>query len=276
MFYWYQKAATCYVWLSDVSIGDATDDANREWEKAFSKSRWFKRGWTLQELIAPESVAFFSNEGKFIGDKRELASTISLVCNIPSPALEGVELSHFSTKQRFLWAEGRITSVPEDAAYCLFGIFDVELPIMYADGDYKKRKKIALDKLKKVLKEKEIESKSSDEIIHIDLDQYSEWILDIFPGQFTGANLVSPEFLTANHNIRYDDLSHFENEVQSWEEPWGRYRDEHMLSQIRIQGFIQNRWYWARKCARECEDKGITAARTLESLMIWRGRWPAS
>jgi len=309
MFYWYKKATTCYVWLSDVSIGDATNDANREWEMAFTKSRWFKRGWTLQELIAPESVGFFSEEGDFIGDKRQLVSTISNTCNIPSSALEGVELSHFSTEQRFSWAQGRLTSVPEDSAYCLFGIFGVEPTLSYADGVYNERKKMALDKLRKAIKEKELSSKHPNDMIRIggafwhdlntlseeqllkldaDLDEYCKWFLDIFPSQYTEAQFMSTKNITnlsqnagkrmerllANHSIRYEDLSHFEARTLSWKEAWGRYRDKHAHSQKRIQGFVQNRWYWAR----EHDDlfKAITAARTLESLMIWRGTWDAS
>jgi hypothetical protein len=62
MFFWYQRATTCYVYLSDVSIHDAVGSSDSRWENAFAKSRWFKRGWTLQELIAPKSVLFFSKE----------------------------------------------------------------------------------------------------------------------------------------------------------------------------------------------------------------------
>ena len=62
MFYWYQRAARCYVYLCDVSIYESTEHTDSEWEQAFSRSRWFKRGWTLQELIAPKSVSFFQGE----------------------------------------------------------------------------------------------------------------------------------------------------------------------------------------------------------------------
>src|SRR6266480_4020995 len=71
MFRWYQDAARCYVYLSDVSVGSSVgdDEFARRWKTAFKKSRWFTRGWTLQELIAPVSVEFFSVEGERLGDK---------------------------------------------------------------------------------------------------------------------------------------------------------------------------------------------------------------
>src|SRR5436189_404821 len=73
MFRWYRNAAKCYVYLSDVSVGEC--DPNSKvfpWESAFQASRWFTRGWTLQELLAPKLVEFFSHEGKRLGDKRSL------------------------------------------------------------------------------------------------------------------------------------------------------------------------------------------------------------
>src|SRR2546429_4984461 len=75
MFRWYQKAAKCYVYLSDVSTAKrkASDHFSEfTWEPAFRGSRWFTRGWTLQDLLAPGSVEFFSREGKQLGDKRTL------------------------------------------------------------------------------------------------------------------------------------------------------------------------------------------------------------
>ena len=80
MFRWYQNAAKCYVYLSDVSIRKrkASDwSSDYTWESAFRSSRWFTRGWTLQELLAPgpDSVEFFSQEGDRLGDKRTLEQT---------------------------------------------------------------------------------------------------------------------------------------------------------------------------------------------------------
>lgn len=70
MFQWYQDVAKCYVYLSNVSVGDGSKPmARRTWEAEFTASRWFARGWTLQELLAPVTVEFFSVEGQWLGNK---------------------------------------------------------------------------------------------------------------------------------------------------------------------------------------------------------------
>ncbi len=76
MFRWYQRAAKCYVFLSDVSTRKRKRGDENTWEQAFRKSRWFTRGWTLQELLAPASVEFFSKEGNRLGDKLSLEQQI--------------------------------------------------------------------------------------------------------------------------------------------------------------------------------------------------------
>lgn len=83
MFRWYKRAAKCYVYLSDVSAGeDEIDRPQANWEAAFRASRWFTRGWTLQELPAPTSVDFFSSEGRRLGDKVSLKLQIREVTGI--------------------------------------------------------------------------------------------------------------------------------------------------------------------------------------------------
>jgi hypothetical protein len=167
MFYWYQRAARCYVYLNDVSVHDSIQHPNFRWEQAFSRSRWFKRGWTLQELIAPTSILFFPREQCLIGNKDELASTISIVTRIPVPALKGLELQRFSQDERMSWTKGRTTTVPEDAAYCLIGIFDVELNMLYAEGDYNKRKNAAMRRLRKAIEMEDIEPELPQEVVRI-------------------------------------------------------------------------------------------------------------
>ncbi|KAF1834241.1 HET-domain-containing protein [Decorospora gaudefroyi] len=130
MFRWYQNAKRCYVFLSDV--GSVTLEGNDE--TAFKQSRWFKRGWTLQELLAPHSVEFFSKEGTRLGDKESLKHTIHEVTGIPIEALSGSDLSEFDVAKRFSWAANRQTTEEEDGAYCLFGIFGVHLPLIYGEG----------------------------------------------------------------------------------------------------------------------------------------------
>jgi hypothetical protein len=137
MFRWYQNAAKCYVYLSDVSRpAFDTDDVSTEltWESAFRKSEWFSRGWTLQELIAPTSVEFFSKEWDPLGNKASLERHIREATGIPAKALQGCPLDDFSVSERLSWAETRETTRQEDKAYSLLGIFDVHMPLLYGEG----------------------------------------------------------------------------------------------------------------------------------------------
>ena len=133
MFRWYQNAARCYVYLSDVSKSDTVADDERVWEEAFRKSRWFTRGWTLQELIAPRLVDFFSLEGERLGSKLLLESIIHEITGIAKNALRGDVLPNFSIKERRSWAECRNTTIKEDEAYCLIGVFDVSMVPNYGE-----------------------------------------------------------------------------------------------------------------------------------------------
>ncbi|RYP39668.1 hypothetical protein DL767_002049 [Monosporascus sp. MG133] len=139
MFRWYRKAARCYVYLSDVSVASCGRKRKREeselpWEQAFRASRWFKRGWTLQELLAPTSVEFFSREGQRLGDKKSLEQPIHQITSIAILALRGTDLSQFDVDERFEWANSRETTREEDWAYCLLGIFGVSMPSLYGEG----------------------------------------------------------------------------------------------------------------------------------------------
>lgn len=137
MFRWYRNTKKCYVYLSDVSlpgIGGMEVDEDSSMG-AFRKSRWFTRGWTLQELIAPGSVEFFSAEGHLIGDKRSLEVEITEITGIHPEALRGQPLENFTAPERFAWAENRETTEEEDIAYCLLGIFDIFMPLIYGEGE---------------------------------------------------------------------------------------------------------------------------------------------
>ncbi|KAJ9132607.1 Kinesin light chain 1 [Pleurostoma richardsiae] len=137
MFRWYQNATRCYVYLPDISATDHDED-NQEsalaWEPAFRANRWFTRGWTLQELLAPESVEFFTQDGRRLGDKRSLEKQIHEITGIPVSALRGSSLFQFDVAERFKWAETRQTTREEDWAYCLLGIFGVFIPLIYGEG----------------------------------------------------------------------------------------------------------------------------------------------
>jgi hypothetical protein len=151
MFRWYQNAKKCYVYLGDVSIPGYAEDVQAKqstWEAAFRQSRWFTRGWTLQELIAPAIVEFFSKEGKRLGDKSSLEKLICEITGIPIQALQGNPFSHFSIDERREWAAQRQTTEEEDTVYCLLGLCEVSMPPIYGEG-----KKAALKRLLTTVRE---------------------------------------------------------------------------------------------------------------------------
>ncbi|KAI0107085.1 hypothetical protein GGR51DRAFT_517343 [Nemania sp. FL0031] len=144
MFRWYRNAKICYVYLSDVSNSTATStqDDVATWETAFQNSRWFKRGWTLQELIAPNAVEFYSKDGTWIGDKQSLEPQLRDITHIPVKALRGAPLSDFTIAEREAWARGRQTKYEEDMAYSLLGIFEVHMPLIYGEGRQNAQKRL--------------------------------------------------------------------------------------------------------------------------------------
>jgi hypothetical protein len=130
MFQWYGNAARCFVYLSDVQASVRQGDISR----AFRASRWFTRGWTLQELLAPAAVEFFTSDGIRIGGKMGLTQEIHEITGISVSALQGRHLSEFSVEERFKWAQTRVTTRGEDSAYCLLGIFNIHMPLIYGEG----------------------------------------------------------------------------------------------------------------------------------------------
>jgi hypothetical protein len=137
MFRWYCSAAKCYVYLSDISSSafEKNDKSNQPpYESEFRQSRSFTRGWTVQELLAPASVEFFSKEGMRLSDKESLKRQIHEITGIPVLTLQGTPLYQFSVNERFRWAHNRMTTREEDWAYSLLGIFDTFMPLIYGEG----------------------------------------------------------------------------------------------------------------------------------------------
>lgn len=135
MYAWYANAEVCYAYLSDVSADRPCDGGINS---QFACSRWFTRGWTLQELLAPEKVIFFSQDWQEIGTKDELAEILSAITHIDEEYLlrgDDFGLSSASIAKRMSWAADRQTTRPEDIAYCLMGIFSVNMPLLYGEGD---------------------------------------------------------------------------------------------------------------------------------------------
>jgi hypothetical protein len=132
MFTWYRKSASCYVYLSDVLDATMKED--------FPESRWFMRGWTLQELLAPADVIFYDSEWAYLGTKSKHAQWISDITGIDKNALfprydRHLDLSTFCVAQKMSWASQRQTTREEDIAYCLLGIFNINMPLLYGEGN---------------------------------------------------------------------------------------------------------------------------------------------
>ncbi|KAF2834451.1 kinesin light chain 3 [Patellaria atrata CBS 101060] len=146
MFHWYRNATKCYVYLSDVSVSTTTEILQRStWEASFRKSEWFTRGWTLQELIAPVSVEFFSSEGRRIGDKISLKQLVYDITSVPLKVLSGNPLDEFTISERMGWAKNRETTEEEDNIYCLLGILDIRMPTSYGEGKEKALRRLQME-----------------------------------------------------------------------------------------------------------------------------------
>ncbi|GAB1316317.1 hypothetical protein MFIFM68171_06527 [Madurella fahalii] len=130
MYEFYENAAVCYVYLADLEPGNEDALAN-----TLPQCRWFTRGWTLQELIAPSEVLFFDKEWRYRGSKRELAELLCSITGIPEALLQkDAMLSDFAVARRMSWASMRVTTRVEDMAYCLLGIFEVNMSLIYGEG----------------------------------------------------------------------------------------------------------------------------------------------
>lgn len=125
MYLWYTQAAICYAYMSDVE--DETDLED------LARSKWWTRGWTLQELLAPRDVRFYSRYWRLIGTKLNNSALISRITNIAEPFLVGRSLLEATIAERMSWAAHRETTRQEDIAYCLLGLFNIQMPILYGE-----------------------------------------------------------------------------------------------------------------------------------------------
>ncbi|KAF4880426.1 Vegetative incompatibility protein HET-E-1 [Colletotrichum siamense] len=154
MMSWYEHSQVCYTYLEDVRSGLGTDQE----EEAFRNSRWFTRGWTLQELLAPSKLVFVFADWTRFATRDEMAGLVSSITGIDASFLHtpnGTEEHHefpgkytfaalcgsrkaklnlASIAQRMSWASNRQTTRVEDIAYCLLGIFNINMPLLYGEG----------------------------------------------------------------------------------------------------------------------------------------------
>ncbi|KAF4976302.1 hypothetical protein FZEAL_7018 [Fusarium zealandicum] len=147
MFRWYAESVVCIAFLEDVS--SVEDDGTRRTE--FQSSRWFSRGFTLQELIAPSKVIFYGQDWRRLGDRVELKQDIYDITGIPKDLLDSKQqtaesrtgqIQQLSVAEKMNWAAGRETTRSEDVAYCLLGIFDINMPLLYGEGQVKAFKRL--------------------------------------------------------------------------------------------------------------------------------------
>lgn len=129
MYHWYEKAEVCYALLSDF------DGTSMEEGTALAACRWFTRGWCLQELIAPKNVEFFNSQWNFLGTRAQMAPLLSKITLIDLEVLvDNKVMEFFPVAHKMSWAARRETTREEDMAYCLLGIFDVNMPMLYGEG----------------------------------------------------------------------------------------------------------------------------------------------
>lgn len=230
MFKWYRQAIICYAYLEDIS----NEGSGREpWE-----SSWFCRGWTLQELIAPPIVIFFNKAWSQIGNRDDTvaAQVIEKVTCIPQRILsrgeakgcvhQGTTRVHFlregkctncgyiddlyrklgqiSVAQRMSWAAMRETTRVEDLAYCLLGLFDINMPLLYGEGLRSFRR----------LQEEILKTTADQSILAYEKDQSSNspgatahHLLATSPSCFANSNIAKPPLLEFSATLRSMRLS---------------------------------------------------------------------
>ncbi|KAH7355012.1 heterokaryon incompatibility protein-domain-containing protein, partial [Rhexocercosporidium sp. MPI-PUGE-AT-0058] len=130
MFQWYENAEVCIAYLADLP-------PTSNLENRMSRCKWFTRGWCLQELIAPRNVRFYNCRWIYIGAKVDsnLLSLVARISGIDERVLvDASSLTNISVAKKMSWAASRETTKPEDLAYCLMGIFDVNMPLLYGEG----------------------------------------------------------------------------------------------------------------------------------------------
>ncbi|KAI5357718.1 Putative NACHT nucleoside triphosphatase, heterokaryon incompatibility [Septoria linicola] len=153
MFRWYTEAELCIAYLIDV--------VNADDKSEFRNSNWFQRGWTLQELLAPSLVIFVSQRWELIGHKGKhgwriwdgdcvsLEPDIASITKIPEPVLRNYDdCKGLTTEEKLAWIGARETTREEDLSYCLLGIFNVAMPVIYGEGADSARQRL----LRKIFK----------------------------------------------------------------------------------------------------------------------------
>ncbi|KAE8382963.1 HET-domain-containing protein [Aspergillus bertholletiae] len=135
MFQWYQNAERCYIHLADVEgpYRQETEITQLTYTLDGKASRWYTRGWTLQELLAPTNVVFYNQRWQRIGTKVQLLEEISDITKIDEINLISLNIKPTCIGQKLSWAAERMTTRIEDMAYCLLGLCGVHMPLLYGE-----------------------------------------------------------------------------------------------------------------------------------------------
>lgn len=244
MFKWYHQSTVCYVYLQDVTtaarlkskhvqyqasfeqfICDQNREVRRKYNERdkvfgftadedaetklhplqFHESRWFTRGWTLQELIAPKNVEFYTAEWVDIGTKASSPAQISAVTRVPVHVLRGENLGTCTIAERMSWASERQTTREEDMAYSLLGLFGINMPLLYGEG-----KKSFVRLQEEIMKQEEDYSLFAWSLQH-DSEGAVTGMLASSPAEFSQrspSRIVFPNFASEMHDVGYGDKDH--------------------------------------------------------------------
>ncbi|KAI4242309.1 MAG: hypothetical protein LQ352_007259 [Teloschistes flavicans] len=162
MFRWYRNAERCYVYLADVNERLVEDDRSfhPRTRTEILASSWFRRGWTLQELLAPQEIIFYDAQWRSLGDKYGLHPLIEEATGIapiylhqPDRCCKTYDRKGPSAATKMSWAARRETSRSEDMAYCLLGLFDINMPLLYGEGGAKAFRRLQTEIISKQVDE---------------------------------------------------------------------------------------------------------------------------
>ncbi|TKA73441.1 hypothetical protein B0A55_06084 [Friedmanniomyces simplex] len=151
MFDWYKHSQLCVAFLADVP------PPSRRFSdmcRTLGDSNYFRRGWTLQEMLAPVRVVFVNRSWNVMGHKCSYFESLGRTTecdhsNFGPPINERLstitgiqtryllnprEIPRASVAQRMSWAATRTTTRPEDRTYSLLGLFGISMPLLYGEG----------------------------------------------------------------------------------------------------------------------------------------------
>ncbi|THU97864.1 HET-domain-containing protein [Dendrothele bispora CBS 962.96] len=254
MYAYYQNAQVCYAYLVDTNLDDM-------WEKRFLHSEWFKRGWTLQELLAPKEVIFFDQSWVPVGTKRSLREMVSYVTNIPSAVLSGLgSVYDIDPLERMSWTIGRKTTKPPDRAYCLLGLLDVSI-----EPDYDETFRESMERLRKAFVDahpQHREAFGSEEVSFLEiLDQIYDKLRRTRNFTFTGSGMDRALKDTAgvypSMAPYFEKLSEAQVTFEDFQKPLGKSEGKSGYDKIRAacQQALKDglRYIWIDTC---CIDRG--------------------